>query len=37
MFTAMSYFDGEGKFDEWLTNPDATEIYTNPLVSLNKS
>lgn len=32
MFTAMSYFDGEGKFDEWLTNPDATEIYTNLII-----
>ena len=32
MFTAMSYFDGEGKFAEWLTNPEATEIYTNLII-----
>tara|TARA_R110002050_G_scaffold215721_1_gene351828 strand:- start:203 stop:1288 length:1086 start_codon:yes stop_codon:yes gene_type:complete len=32
MFSAMSYFDGDGKFDEWLTNPDAKEIYTNLII-----
>jgi hypothetical protein len=32
MFTAMSYFDGEAKFDEWLTNPEATELYTNLII-----
>lgn len=32
MFTAMSYFDGDGKFDEWTCNPDAEEIYTNLII-----
>lgn len=32
MFSAMTYFDGEGKFDEWLTNPEAKEIYTNLII-----
>jgi len=32
MFTAMSYFDGEGKFAEWLGDPEAKEIYTNTMI-----
>lgn len=32
MFTAMSYFDGNCKFDEWLSNPEATEVYTNLII-----
>ena len=32
MFSAMSYFDGNGKFGEWLGNPESKELYTNAII-----
>lgn len=32
MFSAMTYFDGKGKFNEWLSDPEAKEIYTNAII-----
>jgi len=32
MFAAMSYFDGEGKFDEIFIDEEATEIYANLMI-----
>lgn len=32
MFAAMTYFDVEGEIDEWFTDADATESYSNLII-----
>ncbi len=32
MFAAMTYFDSEGEIDEWFTDEEASEIYSNLVI-----